>query len=70
MVDNVPKVTGATGGLLQQLPIICGGHDVQGNDSQDCVVNGQPEMTTKLLEKGVSSAIVALQGISCLSDEF
>ena len=69
-VDNVPRVSYATGGLLQKSPIVCGGIDYSLDESQECIVIGQPEMATKLLEKGVASAIVALQGISCLSDEF
>ena len=44
MVDNVPRVFGATGGLLQNSPIVCGG-----NLSQDCVVIGQQKI--KMIER-------------------
>ena len=50
LADNVPKVGGATGGLLQNLPIICGGENIwDGNISQDCVAIGQPEMKISFL---------------------
>ena len=44
LADNVPRVIGATGGLLQNSPIVC-------YDSGDCVVIGQPEMEMKMIEK-------------------
>ena len=56
--DNVPKVDGATGGLLQNSPIICGGYDKMDYTTRDCVVIGQPEM--KMIEKRVDAASVAL----------
>ena len=46
LVDNVPRVSYATGGLLQNSPIICGG-----NLGKDCVAIGQPEMEMKMFEK-------------------
>ena len=49
--NNVPRVFGATGGLLQNSPIVCGGRDEQWNVSRDCVVIGQPEMEMKMIEK-------------------
>ena len=67
--DNVPRVSFATGGLLQNSPIVCGGYDViyMGfsppnvfNISQDCVVIGQPEMEMKMIEKRQGIASVAL----------
>ena len=39
--DNVPRVDWATGGLLQNSPIVCGGRDKQLKILQDCVVIGQ-----------------------------
>ena len=60
LANNVPRVSGATGGLLQNSPIICGGMDSQDNISQDCVVIGQPEMETKMIEKRKGAASVAL----------
>ena len=44
LTNNVPRVDFATGGLLQNLPIVCGGHnemDGNWNASQDCVVIGR-----------------------------
>ena len=61
LANNVPRVSGATGGLLQNSPIVCGGRDVQnyGRISQDCVVIGQqPEM--KMIGKRHWAASVAL----------
>ena len=42
LANNVPRVFGATGGLLQNSPIACGGRT-----SRDCVVIGQPEIEIK-----------------------
>ena len=58
LANNVPRVSGATGGLLQNSPIVCGGYD--GNYSRDCVVIGQPEMEMKMIEKRDGAASVAL----------
>ena len=57
LASNVPRVNYATGGLLQNSPIVCGGFN-----SQDCVVIGKPEMEMKMIEKrvGVGAASVAL----------
>ena len=52
LANNVPRVNFATGGLLQNSPIICGG--------QDCVVIGQPEMEMKTIEKRSYAASVGL----------
>ena len=52
------RVIGATGGLLQNLPIVCGGFNY--GTSQDCVVIGQPEMEMKMIEKRYDAASVAL----------
>ena len=41
LANNVPRVNYATGGLLQNTPIVCGGFDSQENISQACVVIGQ-----------------------------
>ena len=60
LADNVPRVDYATGGLLQNSPIVCGGYDVQSNESQDCVVIGQPEIEMKMIEKRNYAASVAL----------
>ena len=53
LAENVPRVGGATGGILQNSPIICGGFD--DNDmftsSKDCFVIGQPEMKIKMIKK-------------------
>ena len=49
------RVIGATGGLLQNSPIVCGG-----NLGKDCVVIGQPEIEMKMIEKRVGAASVAL----------
>ena len=49
LANNTPRVSGATGGLIQNSPIVCGGRDEHWNYSQDCVVVGQPEM--KMIEK-------------------
>ena len=51
LADNVPRVNFATGGLIQNTPIVCGGRDEQWNVSLDCVVIGQPEMEMKMIEK-------------------
>ena len=55
LANNVPRVFGATGGLLQNSPIVCGG-----NLGKDCVVIGQPEMEMKMIEKRQWAASVAL----------
>ena len=63
MANNVPRVYFATGGLLQNSPIVCGGlnkMDGNCNVSQDCVVIGQPEMEMKMFEKRSGAASVAL----------
>ena len=63
MADNVPRVSGATGGSLQNSPIVCGGENKRdGNRKifQDCVAIGQPEMGMKMIEKRVGAASVAL----------
>ena len=59
MANNVPRVNFATGGFLQNSPIVCGGR-WQWNYSQDCVVVGQPEMEMKMIEKREYAASVAL----------
>ena len=58
LTNNVPRVDFATGGLLQNSPIVCGGYD--GRTSQDCVVIGQPEIEMKMIEKRYDAASVAL----------
>ena len=59
LANNMPRVDYATGGLLQNSPIVCGGRDGQIKVSQDCVVIGQqPEM--KMIEKRRDAASVAL----------
>ena len=58
LANNVPRVFGATGGLLQNSPIVCGGYDEKYNDSRDCVAIGQPEM--KMIEKRCNAASVAI----------
>ena len=61
LVENLPKVDGATGGLLQNSPIVCGGSNH--NDYRyykDCVVIGQPEMEIKMIEKRFGAASVTL----------
>ena len=62
LANNVPRVIGATarafgatGGLLQKSPIVCGA-----NFSRDCVVIGKPEMEMKMIEKRSYAASVAL----------
>ena len=57
---GVPRVDFATGGLLQNSPIVCGGRDDTYSISQDCVVIGQPEMEMKMIEKRSYAASVAL----------
>ena len=59
-VDNVPKVDGATGGLLQKSPIVCGGIDNNLDYPQECVVIGQPDKKIKMLEKRSDAASVVL----------
>ena len=58
--NNVPIVSFATGGHLQNSPIICGGSQNVFNISRDCVVIGQPEMEVKMIEKRYLAASVAL----------
>ena len=60
LANNAPRVNWATGGLLQNSPIVCGGWDAQDNISRDCVVIGQPEMEMKMIEKRQWAASVAL----------
>ena len=60
LADNVPRVGLATGGLLQNSPIVCGGEDDNYSISGDCVVIGQPEMEMKMIEKRKFAASVAL----------
>ena len=43
LANNVPRVSGATGGLLQNSPIVCGGFD-DNSISRDCV---DPKNLTK-----------------------
>ena len=62
-VDNVPRVKGATGGLLQKSPIVCGGNfnNEQGvMTGKDCIVIGQPELKMKMLEKRRDPASIVL----------
>ena len=61
IIDNVPRVILAFGGLLQKSPIVCGGWDIKG-PTQNCVVIGQPEMDLEMLEKREDAATVVLQG--------
>ena len=56
----MPRVYFATGGLLQNSPIVCGGFDDNYTIFQDCVVIGQPEMEVKMIEKRRFAANVAL----------
>ena len=54
LANNVPRLSDATGGFLQNSPIVCGGMnkmDGNWNVSQDCVAIGQPEMEMKMIEK-------------------
>ena len=60
LANNVPRVGGATGGLLQNSPIVCGGRDDNYSISRDCVAIGQPEIEMKMIEKRVGAASVAL----------
>ena len=60
LANNVPRVNFATGGLLQNSPIVCGGSQNVFNFSQDCAVIGQPEMEMKMIEKRSLAASVAL----------
>ena len=60
LANNVPRVSGATGGLLQNTPIVCGGDDDNYLTSQDCVVIGKPEMEMRMIEKRKWAACVAL----------
>ena len=60
----VPRVLGATGGLLGNSPIVCGGENKMAHGNlnvfQDCVVIGQPKMEIKMIEKRTFAASVAL----------
>ena len=58
--DNEPRVDSATGGLLQNSPIVCGGEDEKYGNSLDCIVIGQPEMKMKMIESRSYAACVAL----------
>ena len=60
LANNVPRVIGATGGLLQNSPILCGGRDKQFKISQECVAIGKPEKEMKMIEKKFNAASVAL----------
>ena len=60
LANNLPRVIGATGGLLQNTPIVCGGRDNMSNIIQDCVVIGLPEMEKKMIEKRYGAASVTL----------
>ena len=63
LANNVPRVIGATGGLHQNFPVVCGGtNKMDGNWKvfQDCVAIGQPEMEIKMIEKRSCAASVAL----------
>ena len=60
LTNNVPRVSFATGGHLQNSPIICGGSQNVFNISQDCVVIGQPEKEMQMIEKRDMAACVAL----------
>ena len=44
LANNVPRVSWATGGLLQNSPIVCGGYDGNFITSQDSVAIGKPEI--------------------------
>ena len=55
LANNVPRHDWATGGLLQNSPIICGGYK-----SKDCVVIGQPQLEMKMIEKRAGAASVVL----------
>ena len=59
LANNVPRVSVATGSLLQNSPIVCGGI-CDGISFKDCVVVGQPEMEMKMIEKRYAAASVAL----------
>ena len=54
LANNVPKVDGATGGLLQNSPIVCDGFNSR------CVVIGQPEMEIrmKIMEKNMAPLVL------------
>ena len=57
LTNNVPRVSAATGGLLQNLPIVYGGRDEKNYDSKDCVVIGQPEMEMKMIERSFAASV-------------
>ena len=57
-VDNVPKVKFATGVLLENSPIVCGGQDENYINSQVCVVIGQTKV--EMIEKRSGAASVVL----------
>ena len=56
--DNVPKVKFATGVLLENSPIVCGGQDENYINSQVCVVIGQTKV--EMIEKRSGAASVVL----------
>ena len=60
LANNMPRVRGATGGLLQNSPVICGGDYGIFSYSKDCVVIGQPKMEMKMIEKRSDAASVML----------
>ena len=67
VINNVPRVNLATGGLLQKSPIICGGLDIIFEHNypteytfRDGTVIGQPEKKIKMQEKRKGAASVVL----------
>ena len=60
LADNEPRVDSATGGLLQNSPIVCGGDDEEYGNSLNCIVIGQPKMKMKMIESRSYAACVAL----------
>ena len=56
LADNVPRTSNATGGVLQNAPIVCGG--LKPSTSKNCFVIGQSEM--KMIKKRSGAATVAL----------
>ena len=60
LANNIPRVDYATGGLLQNSPIVCGGTDEKLKTSKNCVVIGQPEMKMEMIGTKERAASVAL----------
>ena len=58
LVGNMLKIGYATGGLLQNSPIVCGGFMVD-HESPGFVI-GQPEMEIKMIEERIGAASVVL----------